>query len=51
MALMTRHPRRLVRRNRRWLIWLVALAAAGALWSTAFPSCAQQARQNWSYTQ
>lgn len=47
---MSRHPRRLVRRNRTWLIWLVALAAAGALWAGAFPACAQQARESWSHT-
>jgi hypothetical protein len=47
---MTRHPRRLVRRNRSWLFWLVALAVAGALWSGMFPACAEQARESWSHT-
>ena len=47
---MTRHPRHLVRRNRAWLLWLVALAAAGALWGGAFPACSQQARDQWSHT-
>lgn len=47
---MTRHPRRLVRRNRGCLIWVAALAAAGALWVGAFPACAQQARESWSHT-
>lgn len=47
---MSKHPRRLVHRNRGWLLWLVALAAAGALWGGAFPACAQQARDQWSHT-
>lgn len=47
---MTRHPRRLVRRNRRWSLWLLALAAAGAIWGGVFPACAQQARESWSHT-
>lgn len=48
---MSRHPRRLARRNRGCLFWLVVLAAAGAIWAGAFPACAEQARENWSYTQ
>jgi hypothetical protein len=47
---MTRHPKRLIRRNRTWLLWLVALAAAGAIWGGAFPACAAQARESWSHS-
>jgi len=47
---MSNHPRRLVRRNRGCLVWVVALAAAGAIWGGAFPACAQQARDQWSNT-
>lgn len=47
---MSKHPRRLARRNRGCLYWLVALAAVGALWGGAFPACAQQARDQWSHT-
>jgi hypothetical protein len=47
---MSKHPRRLVRRNRGCLAWVVALAAAGAIWGGAFPACAQQARDQWSHT-
>lgn len=47
---MSRHPRHLARRNRVVLLWLVALAAAGALWVGAFPACSQQARESWSHT-
>lgn len=47
---MSRHPRRLVRRNRGCLAWFVAFALAGALWAGAFPSCASEMRENWSTT-
>lgn len=48
---MSKHPRPLAHRNRGCLLWLVALAAAGAIWAGAFPACAQQARESWSHTQ
>lgn len=47
---MSKHPARLARRNRRWGLWILALAAAGALWSGCAPACAQQARESWSQT-